>query len=176
MCGSVRCCGTPLKPLLPVNCSHAVPLSPSRPRQNKTYNNRETDAGSQTNTSARGSPQTHNPTDGNKSLAKLGVQIAMIVCIGLLFFRFFVMPVIPPVCYNGVPCHLNTFVKKGQIHTEALASPNATFRIVWDMRRAVLNDSLRARACLRMSIKGLLYSSIKQVDLSGKRQQSSGFK
>lgn len=53
----------------------------------------------------------HNPTDSNNSFAKLHGQIVMTVCIGL----HFVIPIIPPVCYNGIPCHLNTFVKKEQI-------------------------------------------------------------
>lgn len=60
--------------------------------------------------------KTHNPTDSDKSLAKLGGQTVVIVCIGLCF----VMLVISPVCYNGFPCHLNIFVKKGQIHFQAL--------------------------------------------------------
>lgn len=53
--------------------------------------------------------KTHNPTYSDKSFAKLSGQIVMIVCIGL----YFVIPIISPVCYNGIPSQLNTFVKKG---------------------------------------------------------------
>lgn len=54
----------------------------------------------------------HNPTDSNNSFAKKRHgQIVTTVCIGL----HFVIPIIPPVCYNSIPCHLNTFVKKRKI-------------------------------------------------------------
>lgn len=95
--------------LLP-DCLESVPLSPSHPQQKHVIT--ATDVGKQTNTLVRAIAKTHNPTDSNKSFAKLHGQTVMIVCIGLRF----VIPIISPVCYNGIPCHLDTFVKKGQIH------------------------------------------------------------
>lgn len=92
------------------DCLESVPLSPSHPQQ-KTCNSSNRRRQPNKYLSER-LAKTHNPTDGNKSLAKLHGQIVMIVCIGLRF----VMPVISPVCYNGIPCHFNSFVKKGQIH------------------------------------------------------------
>lgn len=108
--------------------------------------------------------KTHNPTDSNKSFAKLCGQIVMIVCIGLCF----VIPIISPVCYNGISCHLNTFVKKGavtgQIHSR---HSHCKYHIYNCMRyESCCVKLLSLCVCLWMSIKGLLYSNIKQVNLS----------
>ena len=64
----------------------------------------------------------------------------MIVCIGLRF----VMPVISPVCYNGIPRmpFEHFFVKKGTNTSEALALQIPLLQLYGDMSRAVLNDSL----------------------------------
>lgn len=94
--------------------------------------------------------KTHNPTDSDKGLAKLRGQIVRIVCIGLRF----VMPVISPVCYNGIPCHLKTFVKKGQIHSSHSRRKHHVCNCMGYESCCVKLLSLSARVCLWMSIKG----------------------
>ena len=52
---------------------------------------------------------------------------------------------------------------------------NTEFTFVWDMSHAVLNDALIVRACLWLSIRAVLYASIKQVNLSASDKRC-GFK
>lgn len=106
------------------DCLESVPLSPSHPQQKKTCNNSNRRRQPNKYLSER-LAKTHNPSDGNKSLAKLRAQIAMIVCIGLRF----VMPVISPVCYDGIPCHL----LKRDKYIRGACIANTTFTIVWDI-------------------------------------------
>lgn len=109
--------GRMLRPFFQVICSHSsvpdcldsVPLSLSHPQQ-KTCNNSNRHSQPNKHFGER-LMKAHNSTDSNNRFAKLHGQIVMTVCIGL----HFVIPIIPPVCHNGIPCHLNTCVKKGLI-------------------------------------------------------------
>lgn len=92
------------------DCLESVPLSPSHPQQKHVKT--ATDAGCQTNTLVRGLPrhiiQLMTTKAEQNSASKWWWLFA--------WAYVFVIPVISPVCYNGIPCHLSTFVKKGQTH------------------------------------------------------------